>query len=110
MLAASVGLKRWIGIVLRAVQDAEQGDARAREWLGAYLLGKPTGDGLLKLAASARAGIDPIEATAHGIAYEAMISQLFTAELAELEETEPPEPKRIALHDPIVTVGGNGPD
>ena len=33
--------KRWSKIVERAVADAETGNAKAREWLGGYLMGRP---------------------------------------------------------------------
>jgi len=31
----------WVAIVKRAVEDAKQGDARARAWLADYLIGRP---------------------------------------------------------------------
>ena|SRR6185312_7183817 len=34
-------LERWQRIIERALLDAEQGDAKARTWLGSYLIGKP---------------------------------------------------------------------
>ena len=37
-----VKLKDWRDIVERAVADAKDGDAKAREWLSNYLLGKPS--------------------------------------------------------------------
>jgi hypothetical protein len=35
-------LESWRKIVARAVEDAKQGDARAREWLSRYLIGDRT--------------------------------------------------------------------
>ena len=37
-----VKLKDWRDIVQRAIADAKDGDAKAREWLSNYLLGKPS--------------------------------------------------------------------
>lgn len=37
----SVPLDTWRAIVARAVNDAQDGDYRAREWLGRYLIGDP---------------------------------------------------------------------
>lgn len=34
-------LKKWQGIVDKALEDSEKGDAKARQWLSDYLLGKP---------------------------------------------------------------------
>lgn len=41
-LSTSVKLSDWEDIIKRAVYDARKGDARARQWLSDYLLGKPT--------------------------------------------------------------------
>jgi hypothetical protein len=68
MLSETVPLDRWRAIVGRAVEDAEKGDAKAREWLAAYLVGKPAGDALLILAAGERAEFDPIEDKADSFA------------------------------------------
>lgn len=38
-LTTSVTLEDWHQIVTRAVTDAKQGDARARDWLARYLIG-----------------------------------------------------------------------
>ena len=40
-LSSRVTLAKWQKIVDRAIQDAEKGDARARQWLSDYLMGKP---------------------------------------------------------------------
>jgi hypothetical protein len=60
-LSEAVPMDRWRKIIERAVSDAEQGDAKARESLSGYLAGKPTGVALLKLAAAERSGVDPVE-------------------------------------------------
>jgi hypothetical protein len=39
-LSEAVPIDRWKKIVERAASDAENGDAKARDWLGSYLLGK----------------------------------------------------------------------
>jgi hypothetical protein len=49
-----VSLDRWREIVERAVAEASKGDAKAREWLASYLVGKPNGDGLAQLAEAER--------------------------------------------------------
>lgn len=36
-------LERWRGVVEHAVVDAEGGDPQARQWLAAYLIGRPEG-------------------------------------------------------------------
>ena len=37
----AVSLEDWQAIVRRALDDAKNGDAKAREWLARYLLGVP---------------------------------------------------------------------
>src|SRR5690348_13702790 len=49
-LSEAVPLDRWRKIIERAITDAESGDARAREWVGNYMMGKPTGNALEKKA------------------------------------------------------------
>jgi hypothetical protein len=46
LLSEAVPLDRWRCILGVAVEQALAGDAKAREWLGVYLMGKPTGHGL----------------------------------------------------------------
>jgi hypothetical protein len=41
-MSDSVSFEDWQDIVRRAVQDAKDGDVKAREWLSKYLLGKST--------------------------------------------------------------------
>src|SRR5262245_51278722 len=59
-LADAVPIDRWRGIVDRAVEDASQGDAKARRWISEYLTGKPTGDGLARLANAEARADDPL--------------------------------------------------
>lgn len=44
ILAEGCPLDTWKDIVKRAVSDATAGNAKAREWLGSYLVGKPVTD------------------------------------------------------------------
>src|SRR5215468_6755002 len=53
-LANAVPMDRWQAIVQRAIDDAEQGDPKAREWLAGYLVGRPHGDGLARPADAER--------------------------------------------------------
>jgi len=52
----------WRKIVARAVSDAQAGDAKAREWLARYLIGKtePPVISLHKSAVDAASGDDPV--------------------------------------------------
>jgi hypothetical protein len=49
-LSEAVPLERWREIVETAVDQAVAGDAKARDWLGSYLAGKPTGHPLRCIA------------------------------------------------------------
>ena len=40
-ISSSVTLTEWREIIKRAVYQAQRGDARARQWLSDYLVGKP---------------------------------------------------------------------
>ena len=62
-LAGVVDLDAWQEIVQRAVDDARNGDAKARAWLSRHLLPTPSANEqvLKKIVADERAGIDPIE-------------------------------------------------
>jgi hypothetical protein len=51
-LSEAVPMERWGEIVATAIDQAVAGDAKAREWLGSYLAGKPTGNALRRLAAA----------------------------------------------------------
>jgi hypothetical protein len=53
VLSKMCPLERWAVIAHRAVTAAERGDARAREWLSTFLLGKP--DQLIEEISSAHA-------------------------------------------------------
>lgn len=52
----------WGDIVQKAVDDAKAGDAKARDWLASYLVGKPAGEAetLHALAVEEAAGDDPV--------------------------------------------------
>jgi hypothetical protein len=52
-------IEDWEEVVRRAVVDAKAGDARAREWLSAYVLGG--GISPSTLAVEEEAGVDPLE-------------------------------------------------
>lgn len=56
----------WREIVSRAVADAKAGDAKARDWLAAYLVGRPETAAvtLHTLAVEDAAGTDPVDADA----------------------------------------------
>jgi hypothetical protein len=66
-LSEAVSMDSWRAIVAKAVEQAQAGDFKAREWLGNHLLGKPTGDALLKLAAAELSGYDPVEDEANDL-------------------------------------------
>ena len=38
----TMSLKEWRTIILKAIDQAKRGDAKARQWLSDYLAGKPT--------------------------------------------------------------------
>ena len=65
-LAEACPPSTWRVIVERAVKDAKAGDAKAREWLAAYLVGRPESRAgtLHGLAVEEEAGSDPIGETA----------------------------------------------
>jgi hypothetical protein len=66
-LSEAVPIESWRAVIAKAVEQARDGDSKARAWLGAYLIGKPTGDALLKLAAAELAGYDPVEDEANDL-------------------------------------------
>jgi hypothetical protein len=61
-LSDRVPLESWRAIVAKAREQAESGDAKVREWLATYLVGRSRDGALLDLAASELAGYDPVEA------------------------------------------------
>ena len=65
-MADAVDLGTWRGIVARAVEDAEAGDAKARTWLSRHLLPGPGGPRppLQQDAIDDLAGLDPVESEA----------------------------------------------
>ena len=60
-LADACPPETWRDVCLRAVQDAKGGDAKAREWLSRYLLGKEP-QSLLDLTADEQDGFSPADA------------------------------------------------
>jgi hypothetical protein len=60
-LSGAVGLEKWQEICATAVNQAVAGDAKAREWIGSYLAGKPTGNALRRLAAAELEAAVPVE-------------------------------------------------
>jgi hypothetical protein len=59
-LSDAVPMEEWRRIVGTAIDQAIAGDAKAREWVASYLMGKPTGGALVKLAAAELVGYDPV--------------------------------------------------
>jgi len=55
-------LEEWAEAVTKAVKDAKAGDAKAREWLSGYLLGKPNtaAPSLLSIALDEEAGVSDL--------------------------------------------------
>lgn len=45
-LSTEVSMEDWIQITRRAIEDAKDGDWRARNWLSDYLMGKPGTTGI----------------------------------------------------------------
>jgi hypothetical protein len=81
VLNESVSMDRWRRIVARALDEAEDGDARAREWLSGYLIGKP-------VAAVTVSGPEggPLEVNAIVSAVLAALSEFPDARLAVADE------------------------
>ena len=80
---------RWRAIVARAVSDAEAGDAKAREWLGAYLIGRPVAHVVQDV--SVEDVTDRDEGAARAEAAAEILRQLFPgAEKGALIETGAP--------------------
>ena len=69
MLAACTP-EDWREIVARAVEDAKEGDPKAREWLARYLVGAPVtmAPRPFELAAEDEVGHDPIRRDAEHLA------------------------------------------
>ena len=61
-LSESCSTNDWQEIVTRAVDDAKDGDAKARAWLAGYLVGEPgsRGELLHTIAVEVAAGSDPL--------------------------------------------------
>ena len=89
-------LEDWEAIVKTAVADAKVGDAKAREWLGRYLVGEPgpgrlltllvddlTGDDQVRAAVSARYEFDMMAAFANQVDMQAVENAMALLESAE---------------------------
>jgi hypothetical protein len=61
-LSLSCSTDDWQEIVTKAVDDAKDGDAKARAWLAGYLVGEPgsRGEMLHAIAVEVAAGSDPV--------------------------------------------------
>lgn len=59
VLVSACPLDRWERIIAKAVDDAEAGDAKARDWLTRHLIGADP-PGLTRLAAEDALGVDPV--------------------------------------------------
>lgn len=84
-LNGAVTLDAWREIVQRAIEDAKNGEAKARDWLAKYLLGDSP-PSLLELAAREEAGLTPgseIGAAAGQIAVHAQVTQ-FRSDLGRM--------------------------
>ena len=53
----------WRGVVNKALEDAQKGDSKAREWLASYVIGKPDhiAPTLKDMAIDEAAGLDEIK-------------------------------------------------
>lgn len=60
-LSEAVPMERWREIVETAIDQAVAGDAKAREWIGSYLVGRPTGNALRRLATAEVEAAAPVE-------------------------------------------------
>lgn len=65
----------WREIVAKTVDDAKAGDAKARDWLASYLVGKPDAAAttLHQIAVEEVAGTDAVE---HGASWEILTNAL----------------------------------
>ena len=59
-LSDAMPLEKWREICETAIDQAVAGDPKAREWLGEYLIGKPNGNALRRIAVDELADIDPL--------------------------------------------------
>src|SRR5215207_2624672 len=94
-LASRITAERWNEIVDRAVQDALNGDHRARVWLADHIMGKPANTLNLK-GADAALLADLLAALAERRLSPAKIFEALLDELAD-EPPYVPAPDQIAL-------------
>lgn len=64
LMAQTVSEKDWVAILKKAVEQAKTGDATAREWLTAYLVGNPEQVVKLGLTDEARMTLEAWQARA----------------------------------------------
>jgi hypothetical protein len=79
-LSEAVPMEAWRAVVAKALEQAQNGNPKSRAWLGAYLIGRPTGDALLTLAAAEMAGYDPVEGKASDLSVEKLLTGLWCSE------------------------------
>jgi hypothetical protein len=80
LLSESCPLARWQEICQVAVEQALAGDAKAREWLGLYLIGKPTGHALHDEVFAGEIGVFKIDALG-GVVHEFDATEELLADL-----------------------------
>src|SRR5690606_19373307 len=81
VVMTACNLDTWREIVERAVDDARNGDAKARDWLTSYLVGKPAPSADAPrpsmVLAEYELGIDPVEEVVRRLQRNAKLSELF---------------------------------
>jgi hypothetical protein len=87
-LAESCPLARWREICQVAVEQALAGDAKAREWLGLYLMGKPTGHALHDQVFAGEIGVFKVDADG-GVIHEYDSTDELLANWATTERIPP---------------------
>lgn len=70
---SACSLEDWQQIVTRAVADAKNGNAKAREFLARYVLGNAPV--LSELTALDEIGLDPVDEKLHSVKMRKMLSQ-----------------------------------
>jgi hypothetical protein len=88
LLSEAVPLDCWRKICVVAVEQALAGDAKAREWLGLYLVGKPTGHSLHDQVFAGYIGEVTVDAEG-GFIHRSDATQELLASLATTERFAP---------------------
>ena len=62
ILMEECDIETWRGVVAKAAEDAKEGDSKARDWLGKYLMGAPkeAAPSLLAVNLELLSDIDPV--------------------------------------------------